>query len=238
MPIVDFFIIFVLEIILSTDNIIFISIVSNNVDEKYRRSVRNSGLALAFFIRLFLIYYIIIIINLKYSISFFDIDIYATNIIFFFGGSFLMYKSFYELKDINKIENIKNNTKQNISNVAYAILNIISIDLVFSVDSIITAISLTKHLYVIVTSTLFSIIIVIIFSEMISKLIEKFKSFKILGLSFIMFVGLVLVLEAFNIFISKTIIYSCFFFSLFVETLDVFFIHSRLEKDKKTNVAN
>jgi predicted tellurium resistance membrane protein TerC len=221
-----------LEVILGIDNIIFISIVTNKLPQKSQLSARNIGLIVALLIRVVLLFGISIIMGLdkalytteEYKIGDMVIDpiaITGKSIIFFIGGMFLIAKSTSEM--FQKLEKRKKSEEGKPRKMSYfiIILQIIALDVIFSFDSVLTAIGLSDSVLLIIISLVLSMIVMMIFSGSVSRFINKFPSLQILALAFLILIGFTLLMEAIGKEIPKGYIYFAIFFSLIVELINI-----------------
>jgi predicted tellurium resistance membrane protein TerC len=211
-----------LEVILGIDNIIFISILADKLPEKQRDKLRFWGIALAMIVRLVLLAFVSWILKLdKTLFTLFETDFSGKGLILIFGGLFLIYKStkeIYHKTEINKGDGAtipKNGTFKQL------LLEVIVLDIVFSVDSIITAIGMVKELWVMYTAVIVTVIIMLIASKPISQFITKHPSFKILALSFLMMIGVALLAEGFHFEIPKGYIYFSMAFAFIVDIIQM-----------------
>ncbi len=220
--ILSFFTLTVMEIVLGIDNIIFISILTDRIKQDQRRKVRLMGLGLALVVRLVLLgllNQISHIENTLFSIG--EVDFAIKHAIFLAGGLFLIYKSTSEIHaSISGEEELKHGKKKQIS-VGSAIFQIIMLDLVFSFDSILTAVGLSGEMVIMSLAVFISMLIMLFAAKGISKFINENPSVKLLALSFLMTIGVMLVAEAFHQEIPKGYIYYSLAFSLIVEVLNL-----------------
>ena len=210
-----------LEIILGIDNIIFISVVSNKLSQKDGLRARNIGLSAALIFRIILLLSLGWVINFTnplftlfgYSFSFRDLILLA-------GGLFLITKSTTEIhcKVQGKEKSVK---KLGSKSFLQAILQITLLDIIFSFDSILTAIGLTKNITLMIISVVIAMIIMMIFSGKISAFLQKNPTLEVLALSFLILIGFMLILDSFDFHVPKGYIYFAVFFSLAVEVLNV-----------------
>jgi len=212
-----------LEVILGIDNVIFISILSDKLPDNQRNKLRYWGLGLAMFMRLILLTLISWILKLDQELFIlFDIHFSGKGLILIAGGLFLIYKSTVEI--YHKTE-LANNSDQPVvpktSSFKQLLLEIILLDLVFSIDSIITAIGMAQELWVMYTSVIVAVVIMIFASQPISFFIKKHPSFKILALSFLMMIGLSLIAEGFHLSIPKGYIYFSMAFAFIVDIIQM-----------------
>ncbi len=223
-----------LEIVLGVDNIIFISIVSNKLPEERQKMARNVGLVLAMFFRIGLLLGINWIISLKdpvFTLGFLTdhdtqgpLEMSWKDIILLAGGIFLIFKSTMEINSKMQVDKADHAPKSLGSNlVLMVILQIIMVDMIFSLDSILTAVGLVDNVIIMIIAVVISIGIMIVFAGPISRIINKYPSLQLLALSFLVVIGCLLVAEGLHQHVSKNIIYSCLAFSLTVELLNIRF---------------
>lgn len=211
-----------LEVILGIDNIIFISILSDKLPENQQAKLRFWGLGLAMVMRLILLTLIAWILKLDHTLfSVLDKDISGKGIILIAGGLFLIYKSTKEIyhKTESGISNEPNNKKAD--SFFRLVLEVIVLDLVFSVDSIITAVGMVQQLWVMYTAVIIAVTIMLIASKPISNFIAKHPSFKILALCFLMMIGVSLLAEGLHFEIPKGYIYFSMFFAFLVDIIQM-----------------
>lgn len=225
----------VLEIVLGIDNIIFISIIAAKIpDGRKQRKARFLGLTFALLIRILLLLSISWIIGLNKPL-FYIVDFGATgrDIILFVGGVFLLVKTTLEIH--NKIEGVEE-SEANIKATAInaVVFQIVLIDIVFSFDSILTAVGLVSNVEFMILAVIVSIVIMLLFSEAVSAFINKQPTIKMLALAFLLMIGLILILDAAHIHVPKQYIYSAMAFSLMVEAFNIR-AKSRQEKKKENS---
>ena len=226
-----------MEIVLGIDNLLFISILSDKLPKEAQGKARSIGLALALIMRILLLWSISYIIGfskpLITDLLGFGLDISIRDLILLAGGLFLIYKSTVEIHE--KIEGHEEevDTKTKLS-VASAIVQIVFLDIVFSFDSILTAIGLvddpSKDLIIMVIAVVISLIIMLLFAKPISDFVNNHPTIKMLALTFLLLIGILLVAEAFHQVIPKGYIYFSIAFSLFVESLNMW---SKKKQEKK-----
>ena len=235
-----------LEIILGIDNIVFISIAANKLPEHQRGKATNIGLILAMVQRIVLLFFVSFLVGLKepfyeFENSWLELHLSWQAIILFVGGLFLIYKSTSEIREKVETPSYDENNVKNkvISSLQQAIVQILIIDFIFSVDSILTAIGMTNGLHpnpnnslvLMIIAVIISIIIMIGFANGIRKFIENHPSMQILGLAFLILIGFMLITEAAHLsntrFFGKSVgeipkgyLYFAIAFSLFVESLN------------------
>jgi len=219
-----------LEIVLGIDNILFVSIISSRVEDGKRKTAANLGLTLALVIRLLFLFIIGLIIESENTvlftipIDFAGADMSIKDIVVLAGGIFLIYKSVTEIHDKISVQDEHGKSKNKILPWGKAIVQIAVINLVFSLDSIITAIGLAgNNLAVMFISIILSMIVMIVVTNPLGVFIEKHPTIKILALSFLLMIGVLLLAEAFEQHINKGYIYFSIAFALLVEVLNILY---------------
>lgn len=218
-----------LEIVLGIDNIIFISIVSDNLPKEKRRKARNIGLTLALVVRLGLLSVVALLMKLTTPLfTVWEVPMTGQGLVLLAGGLFLIYKSTIEMhKTVKGAEEAARTAKIKLSSV---ITQIILVDIVFSFDSIISAIGMTNDLsrqtganpmIIIYLAVILSMIVMLIFAKQIADFITERPTIKMLALSFLVVIGVILVAEAFGEHIPKGYIYFALVYSLIVEMLNI-----------------
>lgn len=210
-----------LEIVLGVDNIIFISIVSNKLPEEMRPKARMLGLSLALIFRIGLLLGISYIIKFKEPlITLFEHGFSGRDLILGAGGLFLLYKSTLEIhhKMEGEPEEIKAQAAKSFGSV---IAQIVFLDIIFSFDSILTAVGLVDHVSIMIIAVIISLIIMMTFAGKISNFINSHPTLQILALSFLILIGFMLLLEGFHFEVPKGYIYFAVFFSLGVEVINL-----------------
>lgn len=211
-----------LEIILGIDNVIFISVLSDKLPAEQRDKLRYWGLGLAMLIRLILLAVISWILKLDQVLfTVMDIGISGKGLILLAGGLFLIYKSSSEI--LHKTENpeddgVKVPAKASFKNLLF---EIIVLDLVFSIDSIITAVGMVQELWIMYVAVIVTVIIMLFASAPIGKFIQKHPSFKILALCFLMMIGVTLIAEGLMFTIPKGYIYFSMAFAFIVDFIQL-----------------
>lgn len=217
-----------MEIVLGIDNIIFISITAGKLPAHQQKRARNLGLMMALVFRVLLLLSISWIIGLKeplFHIAGYGIS--GRNLILLFGGLFLLAKSTMEIHE--KVEKAHAHEEAkllgNTSAFNKVVLQIIFLDIVFSFDSILTAVGLTPHVIIMIIAVVLSMIVMMLFSGAVSTFINKHPTLQVLALSFLILIGVTLILEGMpeqlGIHVSKGYIYFAIFFSLTVELLNM-----------------
>jgi predicted tellurium resistance membrane protein TerC len=235
-----------LEVVLGIDNIVFISILAGKLPEKEQGKARAAGLSLALIMRIILLFLISWIVGFTKPVipDFFGIEISVRDLILFAGGMFLLYKSTSEIHGRLEGEEEHHGVKKR-SSLFSAVSQIVLLDIVFSFDSILTAIGVVddpeKDLSIMVTAVVISLFVMLFFAKTISDFINKHPTVKMLALSFLLMIGVLLVVEAFHVHVPKGYVYFAMSFSLLVEILNMRVrkgaepvkLKSRLPKNKK-----
>ncbi len=211
-----------LEIILGIDNIIFISILSDRLPPNQRNSARTTGLLLAMFMRIGLLFSIGWMLSLTAPLfSLVGHAFTGRDLILIAGGLFLIYKSTTEIHA--KLEGEEHVPEASGRTVSFAsvIVQILLLDIVFSLDSVITAIGMTSNIMIAVVAVVISVGIMLFAARPLSEFVNQHPTIKILALSFLLLLGMTLVAEGFGQHIPKGYIYFAMAFSLFVEFLNL-----------------
>lgn len=211
-----------LEVVLGIDNVVFISILSGNLPGKQQDKARILGLVLAMVARIGLLLSISFIMKLtKPLFTVLNTEISGKDIILVVGGLFLLGKSSVEIYKKMEVENESPVDIKKAVSFGSVISQIVLLDVIFSLDSVITAVGMTDMLWVMVTAIVVAVIFMIIFAKAVSNFIEKHPSFKVLALSFLLLIGFTLILEGLDQHIDKAYIYFAMGFSLFVQVLNM-----------------
>lgn len=210
-----------LEIVLGIDNIIFISILTGKLPADERERARVTGLVIALFFRIGLLLGISYLANLVQPlITVFNLSFSGRDLILLAGGLFLLIKSVLEIHD--KLEGEEEESDKKVKPKFWNIIvQIIILDLVFSLDSVITAVGLVKHVSIMIIAIVISMIIMILFAGKVSEFIHKHPTIKMLALSFLLMIGLLLFVEAFHVEVPKGYVYFAMAFSFLVEMLNI-----------------
>jgi predicted tellurium resistance membrane protein TerC len=217
-----------MEIVLGIDNIIFISIVAGKLPHDQQGRARNIGLTLALIFRILLLMGISWIVSLKtplftLNLPFLDADFGVTgrDLILLAGGLFLIAKSTTEIHHKLEGDELGQEGNKVAQSLGKVIFQIILVDIVFSFDSILTAVGLVDHVIIMIIAVIISMGIMLAFSKYISDFVNKHPTVKMLALSFLIMIGIMLVLEAAHQHVPKGYIYFAMFFSLAVEMLNM-----------------
>ena len=219
-----------LEIVLGIDNIIFISVLANRLPLEIRESVRRFGLLFALITRVLLLLSLSWVMGLTETLfAIHNQEFSGRDLILFFGGLFLLWKASKEIyleveaeEESVKVINSSSLKSKSIQKVFWgAILQIGVLDMVFSLDSVITAVGLVDEISIMIAAVLISVFFMLLAAKPIGDFVHRHPSIKVLALSFLMIVGLVLIAESFNIHIPKGYVYFAMAFSLSVEVLNI-----------------
>lgn len=211
-----------LEVVLGIDNIIFISILAGKLPADQQKKARTWGILLAMLLRLGLLAAISVIIKLDNELfPLFGISITGKDLILILGGLFLIYKSTKEI--YHKMEGEPDDQERKVRKATFIniIGQILLLDLVFSVDSIITAVGLANELWVMYTAVIVTVIIMLVAAAPISNFINKHPAFKILALSFLLLIGFTLLVEGFDVHIPKGYVYFAMAFAFIVDVIQM-----------------
>jgi len=210
-----------MEIVLGVDNIIFISILTGRLPSHQREKARFIGISLALLIRIALLFLITWLIGLnKILFTIFELEVTGRDLILIAGGLFLIYKSTTEVHQ--KLEG-QEEIYQSKGTLTFgvAIVQILLLDIVFSFDSILTAIGLVQSVTIMVLAVIIAMVVMLLSANKISDFIQKHPTIKMLALSFLLMIGILLFIEGFHIHVPKGYVYFAMFFSLVVEILNI-----------------
>lgn len=230
---IAFFTLFALEIVLGIDNIVFISILTNRLPDHQQAKARRVGLALAMLMRIALLFAITWLMRLTATLfTIANNEISGRDLILLLGGLFLMYKSVKEIH--GKIEGAGKPAGTTEKAVfASVIAQIILLDLVFSFDSVITAVGMVDRIEVMIAAVVVSVGVLMLAASSISNFVNRHPTVKVLALAFLLMIGVALVGEGLNFHIPKGFIYFAMAFSVVVECINIW-IKNR-EKSAKNN---
>ena len=211
-----------LEIVLGIDNIIFISILVGRLPAHQRQSGRVIGLSLAMITRILLLMSLAWMMKLTEPLfTLFNQEISGRDLILFLGGLFLVIKSIGEIKEaLHPEDHHKNENEKKVSYFG-VLLQIAILDIVFSLDSVITAVGMAEHLPVMILAIIFAVGVMLFAAKPIGDFVDTHPTLKILALAFLILVGISLIAESLDIHISKGYIYFAMGFSLVVEVLNI-----------------
>jgi predicted tellurium resistance membrane protein TerC len=210
-----------LEVVLGIDNIIFISILAGKLPENQQRKARQTGLAMAMITRVLLLASLAWIIGLTAPLfSVLDFQVTGRDLILIGGGVFLLAKSTREIHD--KLEGIEGHAAAKVApSFRNVIIQIMILDIVFSLDSVITAVGMARQLGIMIAAVIIAVGIMLFSAEAISNFVNHHPTIKMLALSFLLLIGFTLVVEGLHQHIPKGYTYFAMGFSVFVEMLNL-----------------
>lgn len=212
-----------LEIVLGIDNIIFIAILVTRLPKEQRDKARILGLALAMITRIALLASIFWIMKLVTPLfSIFDIEISGKDLILIGGGLFLIWKSTHEIHAQTQGESSDNFDSTKKASFVSVLIQIALLDIIFSLDSVITAVGMAKDLPVMVLAVVVAVFIMMFASKYIAQFVDENPSIKVLALAFLILVGVTLIADGLDFHISKAYIYFAMAFSLAVESINIY----------------
>jgi predicted tellurium resistance membrane protein TerC len=215
----------VMEVVLGIDNLIFISILSNKLPEEHRQRVRRIGISLALIMRLVLLSTIAWIVSLTAPVfSLFGHAFSWKDMILIAGGLFLVWKATKEIHhtvDPSPTTDLLDKKDVVINSVGAAIFQIILLDLVFSIDSILTAVGMTEHLPIMVIAVIAAVTVMLLAADPLANFINKNPSVVMLALGFLLMIGMVLIADGMGYHVPKGYIYAAMAFSAGVEALNM-----------------
>ena len=224
----------VMEVVLGIDNLIFISILSNKLPPEHRQKVRRIGISLALIMRLALLSMIAWIVSLTAPVfTVMDNAFSWKDMILIAGGLFLLWKATKEIHhsvDTKASHELLDKKDVVISNVGSAIVQIILLDLVFSIDSILTAVGMTDHLPIMVVAVLVAVTVMLLAADPLADFINDNPTVVMLALGFLLMIGMVLIAEGFGAHVPKGYIYTAMAFSAAVEGLNMFSRKASMKK--------
>lgn len=226
----------VMEVVLGIDNLIFISILSNKLPEHQRSKVRRIGIGLALVMRLALLSIIAWLVGLVQPVfTVMGNDFSWKDLILIAGGLFLVSKATKEIHhtvDPTPSEAVLDKKDVMITNAGAAIFQIILLDIVFSIDSILTAVGMTEHLPIMVIAVLVAVTVMLLAADPLANFINKNPSVVMLALGFLLMIGMVLIADGFGYHVPKGYIYAAMAFSAGVEALNMLGRRSASKKEK------
>ena len=224
----------VMEVVLGIDNLIFISILSNKLPEQHRQRVRRIGIGLALVMRLVLLSTIAWIVTLVAPVfTAFGNEFSWKDLILIAGGLFLVWKATKEIHhsvDPSPSDDVFDTTRKTLGFGA-AIVQILLLDLVFSIDSILTAVGMTQHVIIMVIAVVVAVGAMLLAADPLANFINRNPTVVMLALGFLLMIGVVLIADGFGVHVPKGYIYAAMAFSALVEGLNMFARRSRARKD-------
>jgi len=210
-----------LELILGVDNVIFISILAGKLPQDQQGRARRTGILMAVVTRVLLLISLRWIIGLEETLfTVFNLDVSGKDLILFAGGLFLIAKSTHEIHQ--KLEGVEGETSAKIQGAFWSvIIQIMLLDIVFSLDSVITAVGMVDQLAIMIAAVVIAAVVMVFTSGPLGNFVERHPTVKMLALSFLLLIGFTLIVEGFHQHISKGYIYFAMGFSVFVEMLNL-----------------
>lgn len=224
-----------LEIVLGIDNILFISIITSRLPKSQQKMARRLGLSVALIGRLGLLLSLSWVMGLTEPLfTIWHKSFSGRDLVLGLGGVFLIYKATQEI--YYHLEESKEESPNNVKKISFtsAVIQILLLDIVFSLDSIITAIGLASHLPVMALAILIAVLIMLLCSEYVGDFLQRHPSMKILGLAFLLMVAVLLVADAFGHHVPRGYVYFALGFSLLTEWINIVY---KKRKDKTSNSA-
>ncbi|WP_294910569.1 TerC family protein [Tatumella sp. UBA2305] len=210
----------VLEVVLGIDNIIFLSLVVSKLPAHQQNSARRLGLMAAMLMRLALLASIAWVVRLTTPLfTLMSHDFSARDLILLAGGLFLIWKSGKEIHET--IEGDEEAPQSRVHSFIGAIVQIMLLDIIFSLDSVITAVGLSDHLFIMMAAVVIAVLMMMFAARAIGEFVERHPTIKMLALAFLILVGFTLILESFAVHVPKGYIYFAMFFSMGVELLNL-----------------
>jgi predicted tellurium resistance membrane protein TerC len=232
-----FLTLFVLELVLGVDNVIFISILASKLPTAQQARARNIGLTLAMVMRVGLVFLAGWIITLTTDIlRIGDLAFSVKDFILIVGGLFLVYKAVHEIHQ--KLEGAEEHSSSGGGTATFGavLAQILALDIVFSLDSVITAVGMTTNMIVIITAVVLSFGIMLFASRFIFAFVNRHPTVKMLALSFLLLIGVFLIAEGFGLHIDKALIYGPMAFAVFVEALNLIAAARRARREHRRAV--
>lgn len=210
-----------LELVLGVDNVIFISILAGKLPQEQQGKARRTGIMLAVVTRILLLVSLRWIIGLEEPLfTVFSLDISGRDLILFAGGLFLIAKSTHEIHE--KLEGVEGQASAKVQGAFWSVIfQIMLLDIVFSLDSVITAVGMVDELVIMIAAVVIAAVVMVFTSGPLAGFVERHPTVKMLALSFLLLIGFTLIVEGFHQHISKGYIYFAMGFSVFVEMLNL-----------------
>jgi predicted tellurium resistance membrane protein TerC len=215
----------ILEVVLGIDNVIFISIAASRLPRAQQSTARRVGLFLALFLRIALLSVLVWLAQLNEPlVTVMGNEISWRDIILIVGGLYLLYKATIEIDDMVRAKSMADHAgpKRKAETLFLVIAQIAVIDVIFALDSMITAVGMTSELPIMITAVVIAVLVMMFASEIVSDFIERYPTTKMLALAFLLIVGMVLVADGLGTHIDRTYLYVAIAFSVIVEALNIF----------------
>lgn len=224
-----------MEIVLGIDNLIFISILTNKLPEAYRSKARRIGISMALVLRLALLSTVAWIVQLTEPV----IDVFGhsfswKDMILIAGGLFLLWKATKEIHESVDPHGAKEEAKAGSKvtlGFAAAIGQILMLDIVFSIDSIITAVGMTEHLPIMIVAVISAVVVMLVAADPLAKFINDNPTVVMLALGFLIMIGMTLIAEGFGAHVPKGYVYAAMAFSTAIEVLNIMARRARLKRE-------
>ena len=224
----------VLEIVLGIDNIIFLALIAHRVVPEQRRTARRIGLGLALILRIAFLSSIAWIIHMSQPVYWlWGIGFSWRDIVFIAGGLFLLTKSTREIHEMT--EDFEDHAKPKSSSLPWAVIQIALFDIVFSIDSVVTAVGVADHLSVMIAAVVFAMFIMLVASGAVGEFVERHPTVKMLALSFLLLIGTALIADGLHFHIPRGYLYFAVAFSGLVEFLNQMVARARGRRKKKAH---
>lgn len=228
----SFFTLVILEIILAVDNVLFISIAAEKLPKSQRRLARQLGLTIGMFMRIGLLFSISWVIGLTQPLAtILGFEISWRDVILLGGGIFLIAKSTNEI--YVELEKSSGSNARTFAGFWSVIAQIVVIDVVFSLDSVLTAVGIAEHVEIMVVSIIIAVGVMMFCAEFIARFVEAHPSTKVLALAFLIMVGFVLVADGLHYHVDRAFIYAAMLFSCSVEAINITRHRRATAADKK-----
>ncbi len=212
----------ILEIVLGIDNLVFLAIASQKLPKKQQKKARRIGLTLAWMMRLLLLASAVWLSQLtKPLFHLFNLGVSGRDIFLFVGGLFLLAKATQEIHNELDTDKPKTSIKVKRNKFAWIVAQIAVLDIIFSLDSVLTAIGLTRNFWIMASAITIAILTMLFASEPLSRFVERYPSIRMLALSFLILIGMILVADALHFHVPRGYVYFAMGFSLLVEFLNL-----------------
>jgi predicted tellurium resistance membrane protein TerC len=210
-----------LELVLGVDNVIFISILAGKLPQDQQQRARTTGILLAVVTRILLLFSLSWIIGLTEPLfSIINFEISGRDLVLLAGGLFLLWKSVHEIHQ--KLEGEEGHSSANVRSVFWSVIvQILLLDIVFSLDSVITAVGMVDHIEIMVAAVIIAAVVMVFTARPLAGFVERHPTIKMLALSFLLLIGFTLIVEGLHQHIPKGYIYFAMGFSVLVEMLNL-----------------
>lgn len=224
----------ILEVVLGIDNLVFIAILSEKLPPEQRSRARLLGLGLALLMRLILLYFMSLVMTLTKPIfTIYNNEFSGRDLILLVGGFFLLYKATTELHERMEGAHHTVSESRGYANFWVVIFQIVALDAVFSLDSIVTAVGMTQHLEIMMTAVIIAMLIMIMAANPLTSFVNKHPTVIILCLSFLLLIGLSLIAEGFGVHIPKGYLYAAIGFSVLIEFFNQIAQHNVVKHERR-----